>query len=112
MFLLDFFLSRGRQRVLVPLSDGLEGLHGFRALEDPGECVVLLRWYGIELVIMTTGTSKRQPKKRTPQCIDLFVDDVHLHADLVWFGENLRTERQEARGDGLLDALCVVRRRK
>jgi len=50
-------------------------------------------------VVVAAGAAEGHAEERLAERVDLLVDDVHPHLDLVGFGQDFGSERQEARGD-------------
>ena len=70
------------------------------AAKDSGQCVVVRRTDGIELVVMTPRTRQSQPEHRSACHVDLIVDDVESRLFLIGFRESLGADHQVTGGDG------------
>ncbi len=79
--LLTMLVAR-RQRHAVPRADVLLtfALERDGALEDSGQCVVVLGGNRVELVIVAAGASERQPQEGSTNRVDLFVNNVRASA--------------------------------
>ena len=92
VFRAQLFLRRRGDRILVPLGDGLQAFHRLGALENACKRVVIRRWNGIKLVIVTARAAERQAEQRFAERVNLLVDDIHLHLHLVRLSQNLWPE--------------------
>ena len=107
---MPFDFRRSPDGQFLPAGDHRKVIHRLRTFEDSGEAVVVVLRKGIELVVVTAGTTECQAEKRLAQGVDLFVNDIHLHLDRVIFGEHFCTEGQKSGGDKTLGGKTDVGR--
>ena len=87
------------KRTFMPARHNRQFLHGPRALEDPGQCVVVGCRNRIDLVVVAPGATEGHPQECFADGIHLLIDDVHLQFDGVVFRQHFGANRQEAGGD-------------
>ena len=85
-----------------------------RTGENRSQRVIVLRRNRVELMIVAPGTGNRQPQNRLASHIDLLVNNVIKHFDLVLFRHQLRAQRQKPGGNdpGRIDGLSGWRRQQ
>jgi hypothetical protein len=69
----------------------------FRTREDPRQSVVILERDRIELMIVAAGAMQRHPQKRFAHLLNLVIDKVHPHGQLVGLDDIDVAQHQEAR---------------
>ena len=98
----------GTQPIAENARNALESVEHLDVLDNPSQRVVVVLRNRVEFVVVTARAAKRQSKERTPDLVDLVVDDIHPQLSLELVDEIHRPQRDELRRDDVVSALGVT----